>query len=973
MGNNQLKNINVDVFKSVRNKIPTRDIFFLDQLINSMYKNTPYKGLKIFYNAHLTLSSMLQIEALIASGADVTITSTKYLKVDQLVVDLLIKANLPMRYCEDIKEKYECDVVLDCCAGLIDIATPKYGVVELTQTGIIKYQEKRQQYSIISIDDSSIKLLETLIGTSDGFLRGFHKLTNAGLHNKPCVVFGNGKVGKGIVNTLSRFTQNISIIEYNFNNNITDTDKFPIYDIELNKKEINKCLKNAFCVITATGKKGIVSKYIDKKNFNDQQYLINMGSEDEWGDKFLDSEILNNKLAINFCLEFPTKLIFLDPIFYSQIIAIDSLLKSKKIIYSTLDEKIQLDIFIKWCEQQYASYNNNNLEVFKGIFENVPNFIYWKDRDCIYQGCNVNFAKAAGFNTPEDIIGKTDYELPWHDTEADKYFHDDKLALSGATKLNFEETQLQSDHCKKTVLASKIPFYDKSNSIIGVLGIFTDITDRKEKERLELENQTQQIIASEQEKFKEIVGQMAHDIQSPLASLQNIIKHTNNIPELEKLSLRSIVASISNIANILLQQYMGYQIEIQTHEILVFVTLEQLMNETRFQYHNLNIQFIFQNNLTDLFAFTSLDVHDFKSMISNMINNAVDAVIAQDNSIITIILENTEQNIIISVKDNGIGMRKELIENILKCNYNHTTRKKFKNHGMGFIQIQKTLQNCNGTINIESEMHYGSTIIIKIPKIKIPHWFVKEITLGTYDIIIILDHEDSIHYVWDNKLKNIIGKHSTIQIMHFRTAQMAINYLNNINDDKDKILLLIDYELTSDCTGLQIINQFSLAKQSIVVTSNYYTDHIIQEVSKFNIPILPKQIVSDIGININLNKTYNKKNTEHTRIDLILVEPDIATCNAVINIFVDKKIDIYHSSKDLLCNINKYAKKVKICFNYNLIDHNAFELAVILHDLGYFKLTLLTELNLSDCDKPNYLNYINQYDFESLNKYLAEK
>ena len=92
------------------------------------------------------------------------------------------------------------------------------------------------------------------------------------------------------------------------------------------------------------------------------------------------------------------------------------------------------------------------------VVETIPDFIFWKDRKCVYLGCNLNFALAAGLNNPKEIVGKNDMELAWTKENAEKYRIDDVAVMeSGQAKLNFVETQRQADDKEITITMSKVP------------------------------------------------------------------------------------------------------------------------------------------------------------------------------------------------------------------------------------------------------------------------------------------------------------------------------------------------------------------------------------------------------------------------------------------------------------------------------------------------------------------------------------
>jgi diguanylate cyclase (GGDEF)-like protein/PAS domain S-box-containing protein len=113
------------------------------------------------------------------------------------------------------------------------------------------------------------------------------------------------------------------------------------------------------------------------------------------------------------------------------------------------------------------------------ILNTIPQRVFWKDRNCTYVGCNRAFATDAGVNNPAEIIGKSDFELAWSGT-ADRYRADDKLVMEqGSTKLNFDETQSRPDGSLLWLRTNKLSLWDREGKVIGVIGTYEDITERK--------------------------------------------------------------------------------------------------------------------------------------------------------------------------------------------------------------------------------------------------------------------------------------------------------------------------------------------------------------------------------------------------------------------------------------------------------------------------------------------------------------
>ncbi len=121
-------------------------------------------------------------------------------------------------------------------------------------------------------------------------------------------------------------------------------------------------------------------------------------------------------------------------------------------------------------------------ELLHGIFDSIPVRVFWKDRNLLYLGCNVAFARDAGFEKPEDIIGKDDYAMCWR-AQAELYRADDRAVIeSGEAKQLFEETQTTPSGNCIHLLTSKVPLRAKGGAIVGLLGTYYDISERTRAE-----------------------------------------------------------------------------------------------------------------------------------------------------------------------------------------------------------------------------------------------------------------------------------------------------------------------------------------------------------------------------------------------------------------------------------------------------------------------------------------------------------
>ncbi len=129
-----------------------------------------------------------------------------------------------------------------------------------------------------------------------------------------------------------------------------------------------------------------------------------------------------------------------------------------------------------------AEASHKAQELLQAILNAIPVRVFWKDCDLVYLGSNQIFARDAGFADPSSLIGKTDFDLPWSEL-AEHYRQDDREVIkSGQAKLLIEETITTKDGGRIDLLTSKVPLTDNSGKIVGVLGTFYDITERRRAE-----------------------------------------------------------------------------------------------------------------------------------------------------------------------------------------------------------------------------------------------------------------------------------------------------------------------------------------------------------------------------------------------------------------------------------------------------------------------------------------------------------
>lgn len=144
------------------------------------------------------------------------------------------------------------------------------------------------------------------------------------------------------------------------------------------------------------------------------------------------------------------------------------------------------------------------LTMYQVVLDALPMRIFWKDAVALrFLGCNMSLAQDAGLSSPADVIGHDDFEFAWA-PQAESYRADDHQVLESLQpRIHYEEPQSRSDGSEAWLITNKIPLIAADGTVLGVLGTYEDITERRAIERSRLEDQ-ERVIAAQQESLREL-------------------------------------------------------------------------------------------------------------------------------------------------------------------------------------------------------------------------------------------------------------------------------------------------------------------------------------------------------------------------------------------------------------------------------------------------------------------------------------
>jgi PAS domain S-box-containing protein len=359
------------------------------------------------------------------------------------------------------------------------------------------------------------------------------------------------------------------------------------------------------------------------------------------------------------------------------------------------------------------------------IIQKVPEYIFWKDIHSIYQGCNENFAKLIGLSSSTQIIGKTDRDMPWGGYTDSLYLKEDRTIIeTGCSVLRKEVPMNFGPHLQKKCLSvSKVPLYDDEKKIIGILGIFIDVTSQK-KYREKLKKSKEE--AENASKSKSIfIANMSHDIRTPLTGIIGMAEALESEVQtaIEKEYVRNILVSGERLNDLL-------------NSILELVSSENI-NDTRVNKKTFDLRQLIQD-IHDIYV---LNAQAKKIDLKIEIDRLVPTLVFSDRfklyrtlfNIIGNAIKFTEKGEIIikvkrlekkdsqarlefSVADTGIGIAADFQDKVFDRFSRETPSYKgvYRGYGIGLDLAKNSMAALGSKIHLISQQGCGSTFYFEL-------------------------------------------------------------------------------------------------------------------------------------------------------------------------------------------------------------------------------------------------------------------
>lgn len=344
-----------------------------------------------------------------------------------------------------------------------------------------------------------------------------------------------------------------------------------------------------------------------------------------------------------------------------------------------------------------------------------------------------------------------------------------------------------------------------------------------------------------------LAAQVAHDIRSPLTALSVVNEDLSELPESKRVLVRSAVSRIRDIANSLLEKKNAIRpihaanVEEAVSPQLLVSLLENIVSEKRIQYRaRFNVEIKADLAQVGYGLFVQVQPKRFKNVLSNLINNAVEAIDGEGKVNLSVESRNGAVTIIISDTGRGISFERQKL-----LFQQGATFDKAGGSGLGLYHAKLDVEKWGGRVSIDSNPGNGTKVTLFLPDAQKPRWFVEKLRLRTDAVIGILDDDASIHLTWKKRLEESAGK--TNKLVHFSTPEELSAWLKNPNNLAS--LFLVDYEFRGQsASGLDVVETLSLQDKAILVTSHSDETEVLSRCEALGVPLLPKSMADIVPI-----------------------------------------------------------------------------------------------------------------------------
>lgn len=350
--------------------------------------------------------------------------------------------------------------------------------------------------------------------------------------------------------------------------------------------------------------------------------------------------------------------------------------------------------------------------------------------------------------------------------------------------------------------------------------------------------------------FSQIAERVAHDIQSPLATLEIATEKAANASDEYHAGLRSATTRIAAISNYLLEEYhgkpRGRNSDVECIPESFLATVLAVVSEKRIRYME-RPEFCIETRPGSYGAFPEMDKTQLARALSNVIDNAAEATRSGKNGAILMRISGEAEYVSVCIMDNGCGIAPEQLREIRN---NDGRVKKPEGHGIGLSTAISSIKATGGEVKVSSRVGEGTCVDIRLPRSFPPPWFPKQIDIMRRSTVVVLDDDETIGQLWKQRLNDAGAFDAQIKLCVTLTSTEFKSAMSQLGDSVS--VCLVDYNLGSQSkeSGADAACAVGCCEKTVIVSGLHDDPVLLRRSADAGFKVLPKSLAGYVPLSI---------------------------------------------------------------------------------------------------------------------------
>lgn len=373
--------------------------------------------------------------------------------------------------------------------------------------------------------------------------------------------------------------------------------------------------------------------------------------------------------------------------------------------------------------QQSRALLAESNKMLSSVLDAIPVRVFWKDKQSQFLGANRLFLADAGLTDIEQLVGKSDYDMPWAEEFADKFRQDDAAVIaSGEAKLQFEELLLDAEGNEVWVSTNKAPLTNEKEETIGVLGTYEDISKAKQgaRELVEAKEQAEQANVAK----SEFLANMSHELRTPLNGVIGTLNllgegqldtHQNHLVGLSKDSAESLLSLLNDILD--LSKIESGKMELHHHDEDLNDLLGEVAKAMSSRADEKDLELLCPGHFLPALV-VNVDRLRLKQILINLLGNAIKFTETGSVTLDLAVMSQQQQSTTLrfSVSDTGRGISESAQQTLFErfSQVDGSTTRQQGGTGLGLAICRQLVEMMGGRIGVTSTEGVGSTFWFEI-------------------------------------------------------------------------------------------------------------------------------------------------------------------------------------------------------------------------------------------------------------------